>query len=59
MSSIGSCALSSGKWAIRILKGALQVVQHALAMLDLATAEPAGVGPIQTRRMAFQSVFLL
>jgi hypothetical protein len=35
------------------------VVQHALAMLDLATAEPAGVGPIQTRRMTFQSVFLL
>jgi hypothetical protein len=35
------------------------VVQHALAMLDLATAEPAGVGPVQTRRVTFQSVFLL
>ena len=35
------------------------MVQHALPVLDLATAESARVGPVQTRRMTFQPVFLL
>ena len=35
----------------------MQVLEHPLAMLDLATAEPSGIGPVQPRWMAFQAHF--
>jgi hypothetical protein len=36
----------------------VQVLEHPLAVLDLAAAEPPGVGAIQPGGMAFESHFL-
>jgi hypothetical protein len=33
----------------------VQVLEHTLAVLDLVTAEPSGIGAVQSRWMAFQA----
>jgi hypothetical protein len=38
---------------------ALQVCEHPLAVLDFPAAEPAGVGPVETRRVALETIVAL
>jgi hypothetical protein len=39
--------------------GELQVAQHPFAVLDLAAAEMAGTGPVESGGMRFEPILLL
>jgi hypothetical protein len=41
------------------LNGPLQVLEHALSVLDLATAQTARVRSVESRGVRFQPIFLL